>query len=141
MGNLFARIYHFELFGTYEVAKGNTGLDVTHNVVPFTFQNSSIEGVYYFGKHDQFDVGARFTSVHKNAISGYGFNTVTKKFAIAPVGAMQTERIQAVLGWKLTDNIVTKFEYCKQTYSNFTTYGTNGIPFFEGLMVEAAISF
>lgn len=141
MGNLFAQVYNFEIFGTYEIAKGNTGLATTYNVVPFTFQNTSIEGLYYFGKHRQFDIGARFTSVHKNAVEGFGFNTITNKFAIAPVGAMQTERIQAVLGWKLTDNIVTKIEYCKQTYSNFITYGTNGTPFFEGMMIEAAISF
>ncbi len=141
MGNLFAQVYNFELFGTYEIAKGNTGLPVTYNVVPFTFQNSSIEGICYFGKHHQFDIGARYTSVHKNAVDGYGFNTITNIYAIAPVGEMQTARIQAVFGWKLTDNIVTKLEYCKQTYSNFITYGTGTNSFFEGLMVEAAISF
>jgi hypothetical protein len=141
MGNLFARIYNFELFGTYEVAKGNTGLAQTYNVVPFTFTNSSIEGIYYFGKHHQFDVGARYTSVHKNAVDGYGYNTITKKYNIAPVGALLTSRVQAVIGWKLTDNIVTKLEYCKQNYSNYITYGTSSIAFFEGFMVEAAISF
>jgi hypothetical protein len=54
---------------------------------------------------------------------------------------MTTARLQTVLGWKLTDNIVTKIEYCKQTYSNFIIYGTSSTPFFEGIMVEAAISF
>jgi hypothetical protein len=141
MGNLFVRLYNFELFGTYEIAQGKTGLAATYNVVPFTFNNTSIEGLYYFGKHQQFDIGARYTKVHKNAVDGYGFNTVTNKFNIAPIGAMQTERVQAVLGWKLTDNIVTKFEYCKQTYSNYLNYGTNGTAFFEGLIIEAAISF
>lgn len=141
MGNLFVQIYNFELFGTYEVAKGNTGLNATYNVVPFTFQNSSLEGVYYFGKHHQFDIGARYTTVHKDAVGGYGFNMVTDKYAFSPIGAMTTARLQTVLGWKLTDNIVTKIEYCKQTYSNFITYGTGTTPFFEGIMVEAAISF
>jgi len=141
MGNLFAKVYNFELFGTYEIAKGNTGLDATYNVVPFTFQNSSIEGVYYFGKHHQFDIGGRYTSVHKDAVAGFGYNSATDKYAFAPVGAQLTSRIQAVFGWKLTDNIVAKLEYSKQTYSNFVTYGTGTDPFFEGLMVEAAISF
>ncbi|MFA6922714.1 MAG: hypothetical protein WC223_00535 [Bacteroidales bacterium] len=142
MFNLFAQFYGFEIFGTYEQAKGNTGLSQTFNVVPYTIINNSLEGLYYFGKHRQFDVGVRYTAVRKSAIPAYGtFDDVKGTYAVPAIAAMQTGRLQATLGWRLTNNIMTKIEYCKQTYSNFLTYGTGATPFFEGVIAEAAISF
>ena len=141
MANLLAQFYGFEFFGTYEIANGNTGLTQTYNVVPFTMRNASAEGLYYFGKHRQYDLGVRYTVVNKDAQSAItGLDASNKSYTLPAVSAMQTGRLQVVAGWRLTNNIMTKVEYCKQTYSNFAQYGT-GTPFFEGVMVEAAISF
>lgn len=141
MANLFAQIYGFEFFGTYEIATGNTGLTQTYNVVPFTLNNASVEGLYYFGKHRQFDLGIRYTVVNKNnqaAITGIDANS--KPYTIVATPSMSTGRLQVAAGWRLTNHIMTKVEYCKQTYTNFSQYGT-GTPYFSGVMVEAALSF
>ena len=159
MGNLFARIYGFEFFGTYEIAKGNeipktigvgknpiTGngslLPLPVNTLPFTINNASVEGLYYFGTHKQFDIGVRYTTVSKNAQSNVQGTDYKGTVYTIPGYAlkMSTNRLQIAAGWRLTNNIMTKIEYVKQTYSNFAQYGT-GTPFFEGFMVEAAISF
>jgi hypothetical protein len=133
MGNLYLWLYGFELFGTYEIANGQNNLGIYARDYKMT--HMGIQGVYYFGKEKQFDVGARYNTVTK-ALQ----EATTTPVVNAEIPEMSTNRIQVAAGWKMTPSIYTKLEYVKQDYSGFVTYGL-GSSGFNGLMVEAAISF
>ncbi len=116
MLNLFTKVKGFEVFGTYETASGTSAFGGAE----FTFNQIAIEGLYRFGKKEQFFAGARYNTVSND-------------------NDQSADRIQAGGGWFLTDNIVVKAEYVDQRYRNFSQYGENAS--FNGLMIEAAISF
>jgi hypothetical protein len=115
MLNLFAKYYGFELFGTYEKAKGTGAFGGN-----FDFNQFAIEGIYHFGGQEQFYLGTRYNKV-KNSTD------------------MNIDRVQVAGGWHMTKNILAKLEYVNQKYNNFAEYGTNAG--FKGVMFEAGISF
>ncbi|PKP34764.1 MAG: hypothetical protein CVU00_05315 [Bacteroidetes bacterium HGW-Bacteroidetes-17] len=114
MLNVFAKFHGLEFFGTYENATGLT----TKNV-DFDFNQYAIEGLYRFGKQEQFYLAARYNQVKNDA-------------------DLSVDRIQFDGGWNLNQYVILKAEYVDQNYTNFT-YG-NGAGF-KGMMIEAAISF
>lgn len=117
MFNLFAKVKGFELFGTYEMNAGTSPF----NGSEFNFNQIGVQGLYRFGKAEQFYAGAKY-------------NTVSNS------NDMSVDRIEAGGGWNLTENILVKLDYVNQNYTNFiSTYGENAG--FKGLMFEAAISF
>jgi hypothetical protein len=136
-GNLYAWLYGLEIFGGYEMAEGQTGLDIYAR--DYTFSSMNIQGVYYFGKEKQFDIGVRYNEVIKDA-QPEQLNPLTETVMYTAIDKMSTQRIQLAGGWKMTPNIYAKAEYVKQSYSNFINYGL-GSAGFEGLMIEATISF
>ncbi|MBN2213487.1 MAG: hypothetical protein JW723_04525 [Bacteroidales bacterium] len=122
MINLFGKAKGFELFGTYELASGEYASDNK-----FRFSQIGIEGIYRFGSHEQFYGGARY-----NLVSGDTNTPVT--------GDQSVNRIQFGAGWYILESTVLKLEYVKQNYVDFIAdYGDDAG--FNGLMIEAAISF
>jgi hypothetical protein len=115
MANLFAKYGGFEFFGTYENAKGTTlsGAD-------FNFSQYGLEGLYRFGKEENFFGGVRYNAVKNQTDS-------------------RVNRLEIGAGWFITRNILLKAEYVDQNYSEFAVYGGNAG--FNGIMVEATISF
>ncbi len=116
MINLFTRCSGFEFFGTWENATGTTAFGGQE----FDFSQYAAEAIYHFGGSDQFYAGARYNIVKND-------------------NDQSVSRIQVAGGWHMTDNILVKAEYVNQDYSGFTEYGSNAG--FEGLMIEAAVSF
>ena len=116
MFNLFARYKGFEVFGTVESAKGTSPFGGSE----FSYSQYAVEGVFHFGKNEQFFAGGRYNLVKND-------------------NDMSVNRLQAGAGWSLTKNIMLKAEYADQNYNNFILYGDNAG--FDGLMFEAAISF
>lgn len=116
MLNVFTKFHGLEFFGTYEKTTG-TG---AFSGAEFDFNQFALEALYRFGKDGQFYGGGRF-----NAVSNDRDQDIS--------------RLQVEAGWSLTENIMLKAEYVKQDYNNFTGYGQNAG--FNGLMVEAAVSF
>ena len=116
MANLFGKFHGFELFGTFEYNSGTTlsGAD-------FNFQQVAAEGLFRFGKEEQFYGGARF-----NIVSNQDDESIN--------------RIQVAAGWFLNENIMTKVEYVNQNYKDFGVYKSSDTGF-HGIMVEAGISF
>jgi len=116
MANLFGKFHGLELFGTYEYNSGTvlSGAD-------FTFQQIAAEGLYRFGKEEQFYGGARF-----NLVSDQDDESIN--------------RFQIAAGWMLTENIIAKVEYVNQNYKDFGLYRLADAGF-NGIMVEAGISF
>jgi len=122
MFNAFAKVKFFELFGTFESATGTYSNDNE-----FAFSQFAIEGLFRFGKDESFFVGGRY-----NVVNG-------DKDTNTDGGKQSVNRFQAIGGWKITNNIVSKLEYVNQTYNHFTEYGDNAG--FKGIMFEATISF
>lgn len=116
MVNLFAKVKMFEFFGTYETTSGTTT-----KAADFDFSQIAVEGIFRFGKSEDFYLGCRYNTVSDG-------NT-----------DMSVNRVQLAGGWNITKSTVAKLEYVNQNYNNFATYGDNAG--FKGIMFEATISF
>ncbi len=122
MVNLFGKAKGFEVFGTYEMAKGAYG-----SGTEFDFSQIGIEGLYRFGGQEQFYGGVRY-----NLVKGDTDTSVP--------GDQSVNRIQVGAGWFILESTILKVEYVKQNYVDFITeYGADAG--FNGVMIEAAISF
>ena len=116
MVNLFGKFKGLELFGTYEFLKGTTlaAADVE-------FSQYAVEGLYRFGKREQFYGGLRYNYVQNDA-------------------DQSVTRLQIGAGWFILESLVLKLEYIDQNYSEFVaSYGPDAG--FDGVVLEAAISF
>ncbi|MDK2910934.1 MAG: hypothetical protein PWR20_2502 [Bacteroidales bacterium] len=124
MVNLFTQYKGLEFFGTYETATG-----LYPSTKEFKFNQLAAEGIYRFGKDDQFFAGARYNVVTGNKDSQ---NSASKD--------QKVDRIQVGAGWFLLKSTVIKLEYVKQNYTDFIKdFGANAG--FNGIMFEAAVSF
>jgi hypothetical protein len=116
MINLFTKFKGLEFFGTYEMFRGTLPAGADSE-----FDQVAAEGIYRFGKNEQFYAGLRY-----NQVSNHLDQSV--------------DRIQVAAGWLPIKQVVVKLEYVKQNYSEFlASYGDDAG--FDGVMVEAAISF
>lgn len=117
MQNIFLKFKGLELFTTYETTSG-TG---AFSGADYSFNQYAVEGLYRFGKEEQFYAGGRYNHVAND-------------------NDQAIDRYQIGAGWFLTNTILVKAEYVNQSYDNFTSeYGSEAG--FDGLMIEAAISF
>lgn len=148
IANIFTQHKGFEIFGTLEKSNGEvrktnsapTGADDVYYTVPYEFTQLAIEGVYRFGKSNQWLLGARYNTVTDAAESS---NVLAQAFIDGTKTDLSKDvsvsRIQLAAGWYLTKNIITKIEYVDQTYDNWKKYGDDAG--FKGFMIEAGISF
>jgi len=115
MANLFTKYKGLEFFGTYESIKGTSlsGAD-------FNFSQYSLEGLYRFGKEENFFGGVKYNAAKNQTDSNIN-------------------RLEIGAGWFITRNILLKAEYVDQNYHEFAVYGGNAG--FNGVMVESTISF
>lgn len=113
------------------------------------------QGLEFFGIIEQVnngaDAGGGFTQLggeliyrlgaDENLYFGGRYNTVSGEQTDA-TQSIDISRINIGGGWFLTDNVLAKFEYVKQTYDGA---GYNGSLYqgaeFSGVMLEAVISF
>ncbi len=117
MQNIFLKFKGLELFTTYETTSG-TG---AFSGADYSFNQYAVEGLYRFGKEEQFYAGGRYNHVAND-------------------NDQAIDRYQIGAGWFLTNTILVKAEYVNQSYDNFTSeYGNEAG--FNGLMIEVAISF
>lgn len=119
--NPFVQFQGFEFFGVFEVV--NNGADAGGG-----FTQLGAEALYRFGMDSKFYVGGRY-----NKVSGEQTDASN---------TIEIDRINFGGGWFLTNNVVTKLEYVKQTYGGA---GYDGSMFqgaeFSGVMLEAVIAF
>lgn len=120
--NPFVKFHGLEFFGVYEIAENSEGLGSG------MYTQLGAELIYRFGPNENLYVGGRY-----NSVTGTDRENAPSKDA---------ERINAGMGWFLTNNILAKLEYVNQTYSGD---GWNASRFqggeFNGVMLEAVISF
>ncbi|SDS00942.1 hypothetical protein [Christiangramia echinicola] len=122
MINPFVKFGGLEFFGIIETATGkDSGESDTRSYNQF-----SGELIYRFGNDEDFHIGTRYNTVSGDLKTG---------------GEIDVDRFQLGAGWYMTKNILMKLEYVTQNYDGYPASDIHHEGKFDGLMVEAAISF
>ncbi len=123
MLNGFMKYKGFEVFGTYEFAKGRTKTETDkRNVTQF-----ALEGIYRFGKEE-------------NLFIGYRYNTVTARLA-GFAADVKVNRSSFAAGWFLTKNVLLKGEIVNQKYIDFPSTDYRSLGKFNGYTIAAVVGF
>jgi len=125
MVNPFVKWNGWELFGTFETS---TGADYKGSDENRTWNQFATDLIYRFGPNDNIYVGARY-------------NTASGKLSNIDIDKVTINRTQVGFGWFMTNNILAKIEYVNQTYNDYVVDSKYQNGRFNGIMVEAAISF
>lgn len=122
MINPFIRYKGFEFFGIFENTTGKDAVDAESR----TYNHYAADLIYRFGANEDFYIGGRYSFVDGEHSSGMDISV---------------DRLQLGAGWFLTKNILAKLEYVNQSYSDFPVGDILENGEFNGLMMEAVISF
>ncbi|SFW21298.1 hypothetical protein SAMN02927921_00594 [Sinomicrobium oceani] len=123
MINPFVKYNGLEFFGMYERSSGKAAGEADTRV----WNQYGAELLYRFGNTENFYIGGRY-----NLASGEEALTNND---------VDITRFQLGGGWFMTKNILAKLEYVNQKYDGFDSGSILNDGKFDGLMVEAVISF
>lgn len=123
MINPFIKYKGLEFFGVYEHSTGKESSETKNR----SFDQYSAELLYRFGNTENFYVAGRY-----NLVKGTEFATNNE---------LEIDRFNIGAGWFMTKNILAKLEYVKQSYDGFSTGSRFDGGKFDGVMLEAVISF
>lgn len=123
--NPFVKFKGMEFFGIYEIADGYTGT-VTGEKPSRSFTQIMAEALYRFGTNENFYLGARYNTVSGELETGDDISINRYSF-----GA----------GFFITENVLAKVEYVKQEYNDYPEGDQLRDGKFDGVSVEAIISF
>lgn len=136
MINPFIKYKGLEFFGTVETASGKADNEFNSAGRPAderTVNQFAGELIYRFGKSENYYLGARYNQVSSEDKDAKDWSSDNYK-------KVDITRYQIAAGWFMTKNILLKAEYVRQEYDNYKLgFFEDGK--FDGLMVEAAISF
>ena len=122
MINPFIKYGGLEFFGIIETISGQDANDTDTR----TYNHYAGELIYRFGADEDFYLGGRYSTVDGELNS----NT-----------DISVNRFQLGAGWFLTKNILAKLEYVNQEYNDYPTGDIYNGGQFNGITLEAAISF
>lgn len=122
MFNPFVKYQGFEFMGTVEIASGKADAETDRR----TFNQYAAEALYRFGSNENIYVGARYNLVDGELVGGTD---------------VDISRFNVGAGWFMTKNVLAKLEYVSQKYNDFPTDNILNGGKFDGVMVEAVISF
>ena len=122
MINPFIKTGGLEFFGTIELTSGRTLAETDRRKA----QQYAGELIYRFGSTENFYLGTRYNTVSAELSSGDDVNI---------------DRFQLGAGWFMTNNILLKAEYVVQKYKDYPAGDLLEDGKFNGLTLEAAISF
>jgi len=154
--NPFLKAGGFELFGTYEVAKGKNAVEngevfYNANVADATvfakqsnrkFTQLAVDVLYRFGQREQYYLGAKY-----NTLSGtQAFNQTTNTAVVGGINQgtrsdISIDRTAIGAGWFVTRNILVKGEYVTQKYKDFPTGNILEGGKFDGFVLQGVIAF
>ena len=128
MINPFVKYKGFEFLGAFETSSGKISAEAETR----TYTQIYAELVYRFGENENFYVGGRY-----NTVAGQlpNFNPT------ADPTEVDIARIAFAAGWFMTKNVMMKAEYVTQTYNGYPTNTILQDAQFDGLVLEAVISF
>lgn len=122
MINPFVKWKGLEFFGTFETASGKSDSETDdRNATQWAG-----ELIYRFGNNENFYLGTRYNTVTSDDPSG---------------SEISIDRFQLGGGVFLTKNILAKIEYVNNTYDGYDTTSIFHDGKFNGLLLEAVISF
>jgi len=122
MFNPFLKYKGLEFFGTIESTKGKANAETEER----TAKQFAGELIYRFGNNENFYLGTRYNKVDAED---------------ANEGDIEITRFQLGAGWFMTKNVLMKLEYVNQKHDGYNATSQFADGKFDGLMVEAAISF
>jgi hypothetical protein len=122
MINPFLKYKGLEFFGTIETASGKADAETDKR----NATQLAGELVYRFGNSENFYLAGRYNTVNAETAAG---EDVT------------IDRLQLGFGAFLTKNILAKFEYVNQTYDGYSDTSIFNDGKFNGVLLEAVISF
>jgi hypothetical protein len=120
--NAFAKVYGFEVFGTYEQARGRSNAEYSSRKI----NQFAIDGVYRFGCKENLYVAGRYNVVKGNL----GF-----------ADDVTVDRIVGSAGWFITRNVLLKGEYVQQNYRDFPVGDIRNEGKFSGYVIAATVGF
>ena len=126
--NPFVKFKGLEFFGVYELAKGSNDITQPTPDKEGDFTQIAGELLYRFGGDEQFYVAGRYNTVKGKTLESAAENLVISRMN---VGA----------GWFLSKNILAKIEYVNQQYTGNAWTGRFAGAEFDGVTIEATISF
>jgi len=132
--NGFIKVQGFELFGTYEAAKGRTKNETANRNV----KQYAIDGVYRFGKKEDIFLGVRYNAVSARLANVAETPTTP---AIIYTNDMKVNRVAFGAGWFLTRNVMLKGEYVTQQYKDLPAADYRDGGKFNGYVVQAVVGF
>lgn len=122
MINPFVKFKGLEFYGVYENASGKNVGDADSR----SFDQIAGELLYRFGSSESVYLGTRYNVVSGELVSG---------------NDVDITRFNIGGGWFLTQNVLAKFEYVNQQYNDFPAGDIFEDGEFNGVMLEAVISF
>ncbi|HTE30045.1 MAG TPA: hypothetical protein VK666_06710, partial [Chryseolinea sp.] len=148
--NPFIKIKGVEVFGTYEIAKGNNQLengeiqstDPLHSALTKSGQRSftqfAVDALYRFAG-DRMYIGGKYNVV--DGTLAFGQSTTQPNLSQGVYDNVKIERTAIAAGWFVTRNILMKAEYVTQKYKDFPTADIRSNGKFEGWVIEGIIGF
>lgn len=122
MINPFLKYQGVEFYGVFENSSGKAKTESDTR----TYTQLGAELLYRFGNEENFYLGGRYNTVSGEQAGG---------------NDISIDRFNIGGGWFLTNNILAKFEYVKQSYNDYPAGTLYDKAEFSGFMVEAVISF
>ena len=122
MINPFLRFGGLEFFGTYETATGKRNSEADDR----SWNQYAGELIYRFGRNENFYAGGRYNLVSGEEMGG---------------NDVEVSRYNLAAGWFMTKNILAKVEYVSQNHEGYLPTSILHEGHFDGLMLEAVISF
>jgi hypothetical protein len=148
MINPFVKVSGFELFGTFESAKGSNAIE--NGEAPFNattpklddqddrkFTQIAADALYRFGSREQIFVGARYNVVKAEL----GFWDTSAPVAVRSVNEVTVDRTAFGAGWFVTPNILVKGEYVIQKYKDYPSASILADGEFKGFVLQGSIAF
>lgn len=132
--NAFIKFQGLELFATYENAKGRSKTEVGSRGA----EQMAIDGIYRFGKTENFFIGAKYNVVTAEMPNVPPAGTTP---AITYDNDVKIDRIAIAAGWFMTRNILLKGEYVSQKYKDFPTADFRSGGKFKGYVIQAVVGF
>ncbi|RCW92328.1 hypothetical protein [Winogradskyella arenosi] len=123
MINPFVKYGGLEFFGTVELTSGRRLATETERR---NTEQYAGEVIYRFGPQEKVFVGTRYNMVNSELASG---------------DDVSINRFQLGAGWFMTKNVLMKAEYVNQQYNDFAAGDILEDGQFDGVMLEAVISF
>lgn len=122
MVNPFVKYGGLEFFGIYERASGKAANESDERV----YNQYAGELIYRFGTDEKLYVGGRYNLVDGEMATGEDISV---------------DRFNIGAGWFMTKNIMTKLEYVTQNYNDYPLTDIHSDGKFNGVVLEAVISF